>query len=81
MTKLLTTIFLFTTTLLFAQTKTLDTFFAQVRAGKYPNIPAEVNKPESATALLNALPVYLKDTMVVVRSKAAAIARNSDTFR
>jgi hypothetical protein len=79
MTKLLTILFFFTTTLLFGQTKALDNFFAQVRAGKYPNIPAEVNKPESATTLLNALPIYFKDTMVLVRSKAAAIARTIGT--
>jgi hypothetical protein len=79
MTKLLTILLLLSSTLLFGQTKTLDTFFAQVRAGKYPNIPAEVNKPESATTLLNALPVYLKDTAVVVRAKAAAIARTVGT--
>lgn len=79
MTKLLTILLLFTTTLLFGQTKTLDTFFAQVRAGKYPNIPAAVTKPENATTFLNALPVYFKDTMALVRSKASAIARTIGT--
>src|SRR5688500_5933570 len=79
MTKLLTILFLFTTTLLFGQAKMLDTFFAKVHAGKYPNILTEVNKPENASSLLNALPVYFKDTMVLVRSKAAAIARTIGT--
>ncbi len=71
----LTVVILFVSTTIFAQQKSLDNFFAQVRTGKYPNIPAEVNKPESATTLLNALPIYFKDTVVLVRSKAAAIAR------
>jgi hypothetical protein len=70
---------LFISTTSFAQQKNLTNFFAQVRAGKYPNIPAEASKPENATNFLNSLPVYFKDTVVVVRSKAAAIARTIGT--
>lgn len=79
MNKLLTILLFFTTTLLFGQTKVLHTFFAKVRTGKYPNIPTEVSKPENASSLLNALPVYFKDTMAMVRSKAAAISRTIGT--
>jgi hypothetical protein len=66
---------LFISTTSFAQQKNLVNFFTQVRAGKYPNIPAEVSKPENATNVLNALPLYFKDTLATVRSKAAAITR------
>jgi hypothetical protein len=70
---------LFISTTSFAQQKNLTNFFAQVRAGKYPNIPVEASKPENATNFLNALPIYFRDTVVVVRSKAAAIARTIGT--
>jgi hypothetical protein len=70
---------LFVSTTSFAQQKNLTNFFAQVRAGKYPNIPTEASKPENATSFLNALPVYFKDTLVAVRSKAAAITRTIGT--
>lgn len=57
------------------QKKSLENYFAQVRAGKYPTIPPEINKPENATATLNALPGYLSDSTVAVRAKAALLAR------
>jgi hypothetical protein len=41
----------------------------------HPIIPSEVYKPENAKAILTALPVYLKDTVVIIRSKATLIAR------
>ena len=58
-----------------AQPKPLDSFFSQLRAGKYPSIPAEASKPENATIYLNALTDYYKDTTVIIRSKAAAVTR------
>lgn len=61
-------------TLSFAQKGTGD-YFAQLRAGKSPNIPIEVYKAENAAGILQELPVYLNDTVVVVRSKATLIAR------
>jgi hypothetical protein len=68
-------LFVLTTLTLSAQTKSLETYFTQVRTGKYPNVPAEVSKPEMAGALLKALPAYLNDTLPLVRSKAAALVR------
>lgn len=59
----------------FAQQKGVDTYFTQLRSGKSPTLPAEVYKPENAKTILNALPIYLKDTVVNVRSKATLIAR------
>lgn len=58
-----------------AQQKAIDTYFSQVRQGKSPNIPAEVYKPENAKGTLTALSVYSKDTLAIVRSKAALITR------
>lgn len=57
------------------QQRPVDTYFSQLRSGKSPNIPSEVLKPENAKTVLNALPVYAKDTVVIVRSKATLIAR------
>jgi hypothetical protein len=70
-----TILFLLTTLTLSAQTKSLENYFAQIRTGKYPNVPAEVSKPEMAGAWLKALPAYLNDTLPLVRSKAAALVR------
>ena len=53
----------------------LDPYFSQLRAGKSPNIPAEVYKPENAKNILVVLSTYLKDTAVIIRSKATLIAR------
>lgn len=75
MTKLFTILFTCITVLAFGQQKAWDTYFAQTRAGKSPNIPAEVYKSENAKAILTALPAYAKDTLVVIRSKATLIAR------
>lgn len=53
----------------------IENYFMQLRSGKSPNLPTEVYKPENAKAILTSLPVYAKDTMVIVRSKATLIAR------
>ncbi|MFN8335306.1 MAG: hypothetical protein U0U09_09250 [Cyclobacteriaceae bacterium] len=53
----------------------LGPYFSQLRSGKSPNIPNEVLKPENAKTVLNALQIYAKDTVVIVRSKATLIAR------
>jgi hypothetical protein len=53
----------------------LNKYFAEMRQGKSPNIPQEIYKPESAKASLTALSLYSKDTLVVVRSRAALITR------
>lgn len=59
----------------FAQQKSIDTYFSQLRSGKSPNLPAEIYKPENAKAILNALPAYAKDTVMLIRGKAALVAR------
>lgn len=64
---------------LFAQQKGLENYFAQMRAGKYPAIPAELTKPENAQTILTALPKYLTDTLTTVRSRAASLARTIGT--
>ncbi len=53
----------------------LNPYFSQLRTGKSPNIPTEFFKPENAKATLNALQIYARDTVVIVRSKATLIAR------
>ena len=67
-TRFIILLLLLTTTAL-AQTKSLDNYFAQVRAGKYANVPAEVNKPELANGLLKSLGVYASDTLPSVRAR------------
>jgi HEAT repeat protein len=67
------------TTIAFAQQKVLDTYFKQVKAGKYPAIPQDVLKSENAKAVLSALPEYLKDTTTLIRSRAYAITRSIGT--
>ena len=73
-TRFIILLLLLTTTAL-AQTKSLDNYFAQVRAGKYANVPAEVNKPELANGLLKSLGVYASDTLPSVRARAAGLVR------
>jgi hypothetical protein len=65
--------FLFTALpfLLHAQPKALDSYFSELRAGKYPNIPAAVHNPDNALPYLEALTPYLKDTVTLIRAKAA----------
>ena len=75
MTTRLTILLLLVTTTALAQTKSVDTYFAQIRAGKYANVPAEVSKPELASGLLKSLSVYATDTMPVVRARAAGLVR------
>lgn len=58
-----------------SQSDKLVNYFTELRHGKSPNIPQEVLKPENAKATLTALNGYAKDTVVVVRGKAALIAR------
>ncbi|MFM7853903.1 MAG: hypothetical protein ACKO96_18765 [Flammeovirgaceae bacterium] len=60
---------------LLAQQKNLETYFAQVRSGKHPNVPLDLTKPENATATLNRLPNFLNDSVVIVRGRAAGISR------
>jgi PBS lyase HEAT-like repeat len=76
---ILISLYIIITTVAFAQQKSLDTYFKQVKAGKYPAIPQEVLKSENAKAVLLALPVYLKDTTTLIRSKAYAITRSIGT--
>lgn len=71
----LTISLLLVTTTALAQTKSLDNYFAQIRAGKYANVPAEVSKPELANGLLKSLGVYATDTMPVVRARATGLVR------
>ena len=66
---------LFYSASLFGQQKSLESYFSQVRVGKYPNLPAEVNKPENAATVLNSLAAYLHDSIAVVRTRAASITR------
>ena len=75
MTPRLTILLLLLTTTALAQIKSLDNYFAQIRAGKYANVPAEVSKPELASGLLKSLSVYATDTMPVVRARAAGLVR------
>lgn len=75
MNKLLIIFLALLTTAASAQQRGVDTYFSQLRAGKSPNLPTEIYKPETAKIILNALPVYAKDTLVIVRSKATLIAR------
>ncbi|MCU0420648.1 MAG: hypothetical protein MUC38_13425 [Cyclobacteriaceae bacterium] len=73
-TRLIVSLLLITTTVL-AQNKSLDNYFAQIRVGKYANVPAEVSKPELASGLLKSLSVHAADTMTVVRARAAGLVR------
>ena len=75
MTTRFTILLLLLTTTALSQTKSLDNYFAQIRAGKYANVPAEVSKPELASGLLKSLGVYAMDTMPVVRARAAGLVR------
>ena len=75
MTTRLTILLLLLTTTALAQIKSLDNYFAQIRAGKYANVPAEVSKPELASGLLKSLGVYSSDTMPTVRVRAAGLVR------
>ena len=75
MTTRFTILLLLLTTTALAQTKSLDNYFAQIRAGKYANVPVEVSKPELASGLLKSLGVYAMDTMPVVRARAAGLVR------
>ena len=75
MTPRLTILLLLLTTTALAQIKSLDNYFAQIRAGKYANVPAEVSKPELASGLLKSLGVYSSDTMPTVRVRAAGLVR------
>ncbi|HEY3429565.1 MAG TPA: hypothetical protein VGK39_02740 [Cyclobacteriaceae bacterium] len=76
MTRFFIIILIFTASNLFSQSAVkLDSYFSQLRSGKSPNIPVEVYKPENAKSTLAALSVYSKDTLDIVRSKAALIAR------
>lgn len=56
------------------QPKILESYFSQLKAGKYPNIPNEVNRAENADPFLNAIGVYLKDTVAIVRLRAIAMS-------
>lgn len=75
MIKLITIITFISTTVFSQALVKLNPYFSQLRSGKSPNIPSEVFKPENAKATLNALLVYAKDTVPIVRSKATLIAR------
>ena len=75
MTTRFTILLLLLTTTALAQTKSLDNYFAQIRAGKYANVPVEVSKPELASGLLKSLGVYSSDTMPTVRVRAAGLVR------
>jgi hypothetical protein len=75
MTTRITILLLLLTTTSLAQTKSLDNYFAQIRAGKYANVPAEVSKPELASGLLKSLSVYAADTLPTVRARAAGLVR------
>ncbi|MFN7405057.1 MAG: hypothetical protein ACK5SL_00800, partial [Cyclobacteriaceae bacterium] len=75
MTTRFTILLLILTTNALAQTKSLDTYFAQIRAGKYANVPADVSKPELASGLLKSLSVYAADTLPTVRARAAGLVR------
>ena len=75
MTTRFTILLLLLTTTALAQIKSLDNYFAQIRAGKYANVPAEVSKPELASGLLKSLGVYSSDTMPTVRVRAAGLVR------
>ncbi len=58
-----------------AQQNKLENYFAQTRAGKYPTIPTEIAKPENASNALNTLSIYLNDSTVVIRQRAASLSR------
>src|SRR5688572_23164425 len=58
-----------------AQQKALDIYFSQLRQGKSPSIPQEVYKAENVKSTLTALNAFSKDTLIIVRSKAALITR------
>lgn len=68
-------LFMFIVTSGTSQPKAMENYFNGFRSGKSPNIPSEVYNPENAKAILTALPVYAKDTVVIIRSKATLIAR------
>jgi hypothetical protein len=60
---------------LFAQQKSLENYFAQVRMDKSPAIPSELIKPENGQIVLNALPKYLADSVTTIRLRATFLAR------
>lgn len=59
---------------LHAQAGPPDSYFSQLRTGKYPNVVTEINKPENAKAFLNVLPFYLMDTVTIIHIRAAYIS-------
>jgi hypothetical protein len=53
----------------------LDSYFTEVRSGKYPSIPLPLGRPENAKKTLSAVAPLSKDSSAIVRSKAYAIVR------
>lgn len=77
MKRILVLLFFLASSPIFSQpvVQSLNSYFTEVRAGKYPAIPQEVTKPENAKVVISALPAYQKDTLFTVRSKAFSITR------
>lgn len=59
----------------FAQQSKLDNYFNQVRAGKYPSIPTDISKTKNESNTLRELNNYIKDSITVVRQRAASLTR------
>ncbi|NOS90699.1 MAG: hypothetical protein HOP30_02145 [Cyclobacteriaceae bacterium] len=59
----------------YAQQSKLESYFNQVRTGKYPSIPAEISKPENAFNALKELNKYLSDSITIIRQRAASLSR------
>ncbi len=55
--------------------QSLNSYFKEVRAGKSPPHSARSLQLENAKSILTALSAYSKDTLVLIRSKAALITR------
>jgi hypothetical protein len=69
------TLVLFSSLTLQTFAQSLETYFAEVRAGKFPTLPQEITKAENAKSVLGALSLYYKDTTSAVRSKAYSVTR------
>ena len=76
---LLLFLLLVASSLVFAQQKGLENYFAQVRVGKYPALTAELTKPENAQVILTTLPKYLTDSVATIRFRATSLARTIGT--
>src|SRR5690242_8190907 len=57
----------------------LNSYFKEIRTGQTAPIPKPLTLNENATATLNAITPYYKDTLTIVRAKAYTITHLAGT--